>query len=172
MNENDFWTLIADVNSDSGNSCETQAQLISERLAEMEAIEIRDFDSIFHQLLDKAYSWHLWSAAIIIGGVCSDDCFLDFRAWLIGQGKEVYFSALDNPETLVDVVQINEITDEPDFTCEQLNYVADKAFEKTTGNELISTYISTNRTPKGENREISEWLKMYPKLVAKFWSRF
>ena len=31
---------------------------------------------------------------------CSDDSFLDFRAWLIAQGKETYLEALRDPDTL------------------------------------------------------------------------
>ncbi|EKC76209.1 hypothetical protein LEA_04821 [human gut metagenome] len=34
---------------------------------------------------------------------CSDDGFIDFRAWLIAQGKEVYMNALRDPDTLADI---------------------------------------------------------------------
>lgn len=34
------------------------------------------------------YRRDLWAAAYIIGGGCSDDSFIDFRAGLIAQGHE------------------------------------------------------------------------------------
>ncbi len=169
MNHSDYWELIAKTKHDANNSCETQTQLISAQLADMDSNEICDFDTIFLQLLDTAYSWHLWAATIIIGGACTDDCFKDFRAWLIGQGKDIYYNSFDNPETLAYVVQINENTDESEFQCEKLLYVAGNAFEKKTGKVLYPNYTPANTSPLGEDKDISEWLKLYPKLAEKYW---
>ena len=36
-------------------------------------------------------------------GHATDDGFTDFRAWLISQGKEAYFAALKEPDTLADL---------------------------------------------------------------------
>ena len=58
---------------------------------------------------------------------CSDDGFIDFRAWLIAQGKEVYLSALKDPDTLADI--------EPYGNCcfESLSYVGDDTYRQLTG---------------------------------------
>ena len=58
---------------------------------------------------------------------CSDDGFIDFRAWLIAQGREVYFAALADPDSLADVVPYG------DCCFEQLSYVGDYAYEQLTG---------------------------------------
>ena len=58
---------------------------------------------------------------------CSDDGFIDFRAWLIAQGREVYFAALADPDSLADVVPYG------DCRFEQLSYVGDYAYEQLTG---------------------------------------
>lgn len=33
---------------------------------------------------------------------CSDDGFIDFRAWLVGQGRNVYMTALKDPGSLAE----------------------------------------------------------------------
>ena len=49
-----------------------------------------------------AYKYGLWSAVRLMGHA-TDDGFTDFRAWLISQGKEAYFAALKEPDTLADL---------------------------------------------------------------------
>ena len=61
-----------------------------------------------HDLLDKAYVATLWDAADIIGCGCSDDGFWDFRGWLIAQGQKVYENALSDPESLLDLIDVDE----------------------------------------------------------------
>ena len=70
----------------------------------------------------------MWDAAGIMKEYgCSDDGFIDFRAWLIAQGREVYFAALADPDSLADVVPYG------DCCFEQLSYVGDYAYEQLTG---------------------------------------
>ena len=105
MNEKQFWQLIEETQTASQGSCKQQADLLRLRLVSLSAEDIIEFDRLFQHFQDKAYSWHLWSAAIIIGdGGCSDDSFTDFRAWLIGQGKDTYYDVLDNPDRLADII--------------------------------------------------------------------
>lgn len=58
---------------------------------------------------------------------CSDDGFIDFRAWLIAQGKEVYLNALRDPDTLAEVEPYGDCC----FEC--MSYVGDYAYEQLTG---------------------------------------
>ena len=48
--------------------------------------QIADFAAIRRQLDERAYTWDLWGAAYVIEDGCSDDCFRDFRAYLISLG--------------------------------------------------------------------------------------
>ena len=61
---------------------------------------------------------------------CSDDGFIDFRAWLIAQGREVYLAALKDPDSLADV--------EPYGNCcfESLSYVGDATYRQLTGEDV------------------------------------
>ena len=58
---------------------------------------------------------------------CSDDGFIDFRAWLIYQGKEVYLNALKNPDSLA------EIEEHGECEFERLCYIGDEAYMEQTG---------------------------------------
>ncbi|SMQ64345.1 Protein of unknown function [Bacillus sp. OV166] len=69
--------------------------------------EIVDFEFIFESYMKESYQSHLWGAAYLIMGGCSDDSFDYFRGWLISQGQEVYEKTLKDPEFLA-----NYITDE------------------------------------------------------------
>lgn len=52
------------------------------------------FGEDVHQAL---YRWDVWAAAYLIGGGCSDDSFMDFRAGLIAQGRDWYQKAAASP---------------------------------------------------------------------------
>ena len=58
---------------------------------------------------------------------CSDDGFIDFRAWLIAQGREVYLAALADPDSLTDVEAYGGCQ------FEELNYIGDGVLEDLTG---------------------------------------
>jgi len=74
----------------------------------------------------QAYRWDLWGAAYIIGGGCSDDGFIDFQYGLIAKGREIYESALANPDSLADLAIPGEIPNE------LFGYVADNVYEDLT----------------------------------------
>jgi hypothetical protein len=45
------------------------------------------FERHFTQRLADAYRWDLWGLAYQLNGGCSDDGFVYFRCWLLGQGR-------------------------------------------------------------------------------------
>ena len=94
-----------------------------------------------------AYRWDLWAAAFVINGGASEDGFEYFRGWLIAQGEGLYQIALRYPDNLADYV-------EPDFDqakCEELLYVAQKAYEDKTGTKM------------------PEQQKLFPEIVGQRW---
>lgn len=79
----------------------------------------------------------MWDAAEIIKEYgCSDDGFIDFRAWLIAQGKEVYLAALADPDSLAEVEPYG------DCSFELMSYVGEYAYKQLTGK---STYEQTEQ---------------------------
>jgi len=162
MDENQFWKIIEVSQSNSKGDYEKQQVELELELTKLVALDILKFDNRFSKHRGDAYKWELWGAAYIMNGGCSDDCFSDFRGWLIGKGKEAYYNALTNPETLIEQKHDMDIDD-----WEGLSYVAMTAYEKKTESQM----------PKGiqENFEIigNEWEEddlrnKFPKLWSKW----
>jgi hypothetical protein len=66
--------------------------------------EVVEFQARFDEAVAAANSIHLWGAAHLINGGCSDDGFRDFRVWLVGRGRHAYERALRDPDTLADIL--------------------------------------------------------------------
>jgi hypothetical protein len=157
MDEDGFWKIIETTKSNSRGNYENQQEELKNELNKIDPIDILKFDNRFRTYRGNAYKWELWGAAYIMNGGCSDDCFSDFRGWLIGQGKDAYFNAMSNPETLS---ILNHDMDNDDW--EGLSYVPMTSYEQKTGKQM----------PKGiqENIEITgeEWKEDGDDLKNKF----
>src|SRR5574341_68207 len=161
-----FWKIIDETREASGGDPLKQAKLLTEALVQLPENDILRYHSI-HDLMDQAYIAELWEAAYILGCGCSDDGFMDFRAWLIGCGKETFEKALTDPESLAEVVEVGYETQ-----VEALLYVALDAYEKKTGKEEMPLMPREHQKLKGESsRDERSLLARFPKLTTKFWKR-
>lgn len=164
MDEDKFWLIIASTKKKSNGNYERQQEELKRELLKLEPIEILKFDNRFRTFRGNAYKWDLWGAAYIMNGGCSDDSFSDFRGWLIAQGKEIFFNALTNPETLVD---LSHDMDNDDW--EGLSYVATTSFEEKTGNEIPNGIREKFEITGEEWEEDGDDLKnRFPKLWLKW----
>ena len=165
MVESKFWEIIKTSKSNSKGNYEKQQTELNKELSKLTAIEILEFDNQFRTLRGQAYTWDLWAAAYIMNGGCSDDCFSDFRGWLIGQGKEIFESGMQNAESLV---ELKHDMDNDDW--EGLSYVARDVYEKKTGGKEMPNGITENFEIIGEEwEEDDDVLKAkYPKLHGKW----
>lgn len=128
INQDSFWDLIHEAQNACGQDMDAMLAYLKDRLVSMGPTQAQNFHDIIHAYEDLADKFGLWDAAGIMKEYgCSDDGFIDFRAWLIAQGREVYFAALADPDSLADVVPYG------DCRFEQLSYVGDYAYEQLTG---------------------------------------
>ena len=128
INQDSFWDLIHEAKNACGQDMDAMLAYLKDRLVSMGPTQAQNFHEIIHAYEDLADKFGLWDAAGIMKEYgCSDDGFIDFRAWLIAQGREVYFAALADPDSLADVVPYG------DCCFEQLSYVGDYAYEQLTG---------------------------------------
>lgn len=128
INQDSFWDLIHKAKNACGQDMDAMLAYLKDRLVSMGPTQAQNFHDIIHAYEDLADKFGLWDAAGIMKEYgCSDDGFIDFRAWLIAQGREVYFAALADPDSLADVVPYG------DCCFEQLSYVGDYAYEQLTG---------------------------------------
>lgn len=93
------------------------------------------------------YTSEMCCAAYIMNRGCSDDGFEYFRNWVISRGRETYYQAKQNPDSL-----IMHASDDRDFyEFESFWYVALEAFERMTGKNLYDFIDEDNFTTKEGN---------------------
>lgn len=136
MSKYDFWELIGEAKTLCKRDMDAYASWLKEQLIELGPQKARDFHDFVHAYQDLANQYGLWSAASILCNGCTDDGFIDFRAWLVAQGRKVYLAALNDPDSLADV--------EPYGGCqfEDLAYIGSVALEELTGQDA---YENTDR---------------------------
>ena len=163
MESEKFWKIIEVTKSESYGDYEKQQSLLKRELLKLTATEVLEFDNKFRTLRGQIYTWDFWAAAYIINGGCSDDCFSDFRGWLIGQGQSIFENAIQNIETLTELKETN------DGDWEGLSYIATDVYENKTGKD-IPQGVQENFEITGEEWEEDEndLKNRFPKLYAKF----
>lgn len=163
METDKFWRIIETSKSKSLGDYEKQQSELKKELTKLTANEVLEFDNKFRTLRGEIYTWDFWAAAYIINGGCSDDCFSDFRGWLIGQGQSIFENAIQNIETLTELKETN------DGDLEGLSYIATDVYENKTGKDMPQG-VQENFEITGEEWEEDEndLKNRFPKLYAKF----
>lgn len=164
MPDGQFWVIIHLSYKKANGEFEAQQHELSDELRKRSPQDILLFDNKFRKLRGEAYSWDLWGAIYIIHCGCGDDSFMDFRDWVISQGRDFYHKTLANPETLVEIDR--EIID---VDWEGMGYIPKAIFKEITGNELPVGYA--------ENIEVvgEEWDEDNDDLKRRFplhWEKF
>ena len=127
INRDTFWTLI----DQSKEHPDGPSEWLMEQLIRLGPEQAKNFDDITNAYMALADQYGLWTAASVMEcGSCTDDGFIDFRGWLIAQGREVYMAALKDPDSLSDV-QVY-----PDYHVDGFQYIGAVAYEKLTGREV------------------------------------
>ncbi|MDQ0775618.1 hypothetical protein QF026_004084 [Streptomyces aurantiacus] len=140
MDIDSFWELIEE--------CRSQAEGPDERLAWLRGAlsrrslaEVVQFQVRLDEVTHEAFTWVLWAAADrIFGGWCSDDGFCYFSLWMVGLGRDAFFKALADPDSLADNPEVQCLMGRPremwndDWPeWESLDYVAMEAYGGLTG---------------------------------------
>lgn len=161
-----FWPLVADTRQAAGNDTGRQSELLEERLSRLPAQQIVDFARMRRGLDERLYSWDIWGAAYVIEDGCSDDCFRDFRAYVISLGRGPYEAALRDPDSLAAVAQDAE---EGDW--ENADDVAPDAYQSATGEDFPLDDSDLSGTPRGEpwdDEDGDALAQRYPRLAERF----
>ncbi|WP_026879745.1 DUF4240 domain-containing protein [Hymenobacter norwichensis] len=176
MDKKEFWQLIEAAKEISKGNQALQEQALINSLAQLSPEKIIEFECILREYLIEADHFNVMAAQKILNGYVTDDSYLYFRCWLVGQGEVVFTSALRNPDALATVVQ------EPYLDFEELLYVATQAYEKRTGTKEEDNEATFPRdiahsrgldydygsVTKGEDWTENQLPKMLPKLWKKF----
>jgi hypothetical protein len=164
MSDDQFWKLINLTYEKSKGDFETQQQILHQELRKLRPVEVIHFDNKFRKLRGDAYTWDLWGAISIVHSGCGDDSFMDFRDWVIAQGKDFYYRTLSNPESLVDVD-----SERIDVDWEGMGYIPNTVFKEITGVKMPSVQVENNEIKGEEWNESNDDLKnRFPLLWAKY----
>ena len=169
MDHRQFWKIIDASRRQANGDLDAQVEALREQLQALPPEEVVRFQELFDEYWARAYRWDLWGAAYIIGGGCSDDGFMDFRAWLISKGERAYEAALKDPESLVQVVKVED----EDCQFEGFQYVASQVWEEKTGramDEFPREKLEHSNCPAGEewSEEGEDLKRRFPRLWKKF----
>ena len=167
MDVDRFWQLIEESRQEAGD-CEEQAKVLTERLELLMPEEIVSFQMHLHGRMRESYRHDIWAVAYIINGGCSDDGFDYFRGWLIARGRDFFETVMRTPERVGEGVPAGAEHDY-DHECESMLYVAHKAHESKTGQELpLGTFTGHVPEPLGEPWEEDDLERLYPDLTRRF----
>jgi flagellar biosynthesis regulator FlaF len=160
-----FWRLVDETRKAAGSNTERQSQLLEERLTQLKPRAIVAFARTRHRIDRQLYTWKLWGAATVIEDGCSDDCFRDFRAYIISLGHNAYERALHNPDSLAPVVRDAENGD-----WENADNVAPDAYSSRTGNDFPLDDSDLSGRPAGARIDLdsANLARRYPQLAARF----
>lgn len=143
MNDDAFWALIDELGGRPGDRDE-RLEWLRVELTRRPAAESVAFQVCLEEACERADTRAVWKAANRVeGGGCTEDAFHYFTLWLVGQGRKVYESVVADPDALADVPGVralvgrhrDEWDDDEWPEWEELDYVAQDAFDELTGQE-------------------------------------
>ncbi len=159
LSEDTFWEIIEKSLKNSNNkkfpSLEEQEEFLSELIQELTEEEIFGYQYNFQNFMNLSYRQDLWCVAYIVMGGCSDDGFMDFRAWLITRGKEIFFRELQNPDSLSK--EFEKIYDGDIPSWETVAYLPKIVFEEKFEKDFYKEESNYNLELKDIPRLQFEW---------------
>jgi hypothetical protein len=176
MSEEEFWSIISNARNKSTNS-EELALHVTRTLEKQSIDSILGFDYWFSKFHYGSCTSDLWCTAYVAMRGCTEDAFDYFRAWIIGQGKEVFEAALKEPDTLVAVL---DSAGADRLENEALLVAAPRAYEAKTGKGIKVFYevLDQYETDFGSFAQLElNWSKqdeesmrrICPKVFERFW---
>lgn len=140
MDTVEFWNLI-EASARHSRDPDERADWLTDELAGRSAPEIVGFEEVLDELSSVAMTWQMWAAADRLKNGCSDDGFTDFRAWLVGLGRDTFQAVVAEPDALAEVPEVMRLAgrDRRDWTeaewpsWESLEGVASQAYQRQTG---------------------------------------
>ncbi|MEV0846927.1 DUF4240 domain-containing protein [Streptomyces sp. NPDC049954] len=173
MDETQFWEIIDSSREAADGDPEEQAELVVDRLLQLDPDSVLDFARHFEVRHRRAWDWELWGAAGVMLAApegADEESFDYFRCWLIAQGREVFEGGLQDPDSLADLLP--DFDEEVDGDAGELADAAEEAYEQLTGAPLPDLGLPSPAPepegtpfPLGDERELAG---RYPAL----WERF
>ncbi|MET7854958.1 DUF4240 domain-containing protein [Streptomyces avermitilis] len=160
MDTDAFWHLIETARASGPPLHEALMDLLAARGAE----EILAFQARVDQLDAAVDRWDVWAAGYLIGGGCSDDSFMDFKAGLVALGRPWYERAARCPDDLAEHPAVrsaarDHLNDVVFY--EEMGSVARAAYGHVTGDEdrfcpALDHYLAHHGEPGDRRHDMGE----------------
>jgi uncharacterized protein DUF4240 len=171
MDEIDFWEIVDGTRDAADGDPEAHAELLVERLTQLDPEAVTDFARHFESRFNRAYRWDVWGAAWVLLDGAGDDTFDNFRCWLIGQGRHVFEGALHDPDALAELLA-EDFDETRDGEAEDVGYAAFDAYERLTGDDLPDLGLpEPGPEPEGGPLDFEDDAALaaaYPRIWARF----
>ena len=162
-----FWSLVDDTRRAADGEPEEHARVLNRRLARLPPSEILAFEEQWRIHDVRLYRWDLWAAAYLLNGGCDDGCFDDFRAYVIGLGREVYDRAVADADSLEFLAMLGPSTYQFAHDANPLAYAAEEAYASVTGEEVPDELgPELPDEPQGEPFDLDAPELVVPKIAA------
>ena len=158
MTLEDFWQLVDNLIA-STDGLEDFEDALNEHLKSLNPTDIEDFARHYAQLQTEANTTGVLEAAFIIGCGRSNDGFMDFRRWIVFQGRSAFERIVGDPDHLGDYDPAADPIEE--WYCE---YHPMWAYEEATGKELPHFEVPVYPDAKSDYDKPDVLAKRYPKL--------
>src|SRR5262245_19737529 len=136
MEIEEFWLLL-ERSAQETTSRQERTGWLEYRLSRISRSDILDFQLHLDGARRPIDTYAMWGAANqIMNGICSTDAFWYFQPWLIGQGRQWYELAVQEPDNLADIPAVRALAgrrmrewgeDWPQW--EELDYVAGSIYD-------------------------------------------
>jgi hypothetical protein len=143
MNEVQFWDIIDklqhvrydDASESSDERRNFQIHELRRILSGLPASEIICFEEHFVNLMIRATTDQVVTAAAIVLEGISYDSFDYFASWLVLQGQEAFNKIIQDPDSLIDIIAIGGF---PQF--EEIRSIPRSVYQSMTKKQLCATY--------------------------------
>jgi hypothetical protein len=175
MDINQFWQLIDQTREASKGDPMIQAKLLIKEVSSLSSEEIFEYERIFLRLVRRAWRDDLNDIADVIYEGLGDSGRVNFLAWLVGQGQAIYEKVVATPETLGEIVSIE---DRYNIVAEALLFVGSKSYYDKTGSDDFDPIVTDNEpAPEVEglwkgSSSIHEFLIRFEEKYPQIWARF
>jgi hypothetical protein len=155
-----FWDLIDSTRNQANGSYSNQLGLLNDRLLQLTASELIQFDNKLQHLHLEAHNWDLMGISVIIFKSNDLDSLFTLESWLISRGEIIFNNCLVNHEQIVnhDFKDINGRL--------LIDVIAEVYYKKT--NEFIPVFPNQEIALAG-----NEWTeKELPSRFNQIWKKF
>ena len=147
MNQDVFWQMIGEARQKHNDDYDAAENELIDQLSKMPPEGIRRFSCIRDIYFQAANLDALYCVGNKLNDGLSDDGFMDFRGWLMGQGKEIYMNALKSPES---ILKADLKPNDGYYLWETFNYIPSTAYELRTGQNLYEQKLELSKNEEAQ----------------------